>query len=217
MAVADSIDLRSYCLETAERARAAAGELARTSGAVKNAWLRRSAELLRSGQRALAEANARDLAAAPQFGLTDAQIDRLRLTPKVDRSRWPAALEEVAALPDPIGEVIESIDPPQRPGSAQGPRAAGRRVLHLRIAAQRDGRRRRHLRQERQRRDPARRQGSGPLEPGHRRAAGRGRRTRSACPPTPCSWSTRPTARPSAISWRCPNTSTWRFRAAAKA
>ena len=48
MAVADSIDLRQYCRQTAERAREAAGELARASGAVKNAWLRRAAELLRA-------------------------------------------------------------------------------------------------------------------------------------------------------------------------
>jgi glutamate-5-semialdehyde dehydrogenase len=107
MAVADSIDLRKYCLQTAQQARAASEMLARTSGAVKNAWLLRAAALLRSEQPALAEANAKDLAAASGFGLTDAQIDRLRLTPKVIES-MAVGLEEIAQLPEPIGEVIES-------------------------------------------------------------------------------------------------------------
>ncbi len=107
MAVVDSIDLERYCRETAERARAASTALARTSGAIKNAWLARAAELLRSNQAALTEANAKDLAAAPEFGLTDAQTDRLRLTPKVVES-MAIGLEEIAALAEPIGEVIES-------------------------------------------------------------------------------------------------------------
>jgi glutamate-5-semialdehyde dehydrogenase len=107
MAVAESFDLRKYCLETAERARAAADKLARVGGGQKNAWLRRAAELLRSEQSVLAAANAQDLAAAPGFGLTPAQIDRLRLTPGVIES-MAAGLEEVAAMSEPIGEVIES-------------------------------------------------------------------------------------------------------------
>ena len=107
MAVADSIDLRKYCLETARRARAAGDALATVGGAVKNAWLKRSAELIRGEQPALAKANAKDLAAAPGFGLTPAQTDRLRLTPNVIES-MAVGLEQVAALPEPIGEVIES-------------------------------------------------------------------------------------------------------------
>jgi glutamate-5-semialdehyde dehydrogenase len=107
MAVADSLDLRKYCREMAERARAASGQLALATGAVKNAWLKRAAELLRSEAQTLAEANARDLAAAPTFGLSDAQVDRLRLTPKVIES-MAVGLEEISALREPIGEVIES-------------------------------------------------------------------------------------------------------------
>ncbi len=61
------------------------------------------------GERAatLAEANRLDLAAAPGYGLGDAQIDRLRLTP-ARIAAMAKALEEVAALPEPIGEVISS-------------------------------------------------------------------------------------------------------------
>jgi glutamate-5-semialdehyde dehydrogenase len=107
MAIAETVDLRKYCLEMAERARRASAQLARLGGDTKNAWLKRSAELLRSGQNVLAEANALDLAAAGQFGLTATEIDRLRLAPGVVES-MAVGLEEIAALPEPIGEVIES-------------------------------------------------------------------------------------------------------------
>lgn len=107
MAVAETFDLRKYCRETAQRARAASVELASLSGGTKIKFLRRAAELLRANQEALTEANAKDIAAAPGYGLTDAAIDRLRLTPKVVES-MAVGLEEVSALPEPIGEVIES-------------------------------------------------------------------------------------------------------------
>jgi glutamate-5-semialdehyde dehydrogenase len=107
VAIAEKIDLTTYCQEMAQRARRASEELACASGEQKNGWLRHCADLLRSRQSELSAANALDLAAAPSFGLTDAQVDRLRLTPKVVES-MAVALEEVAALADPIGEVIES-------------------------------------------------------------------------------------------------------------
>jgi glutamate-5-semialdehyde dehydrogenase len=107
MAVADSLDLRKYAVETAQRARRAAEQLARASGGLKNAWLRRAAELLESEQNALFDANAQDLAAAGGFGLSPASIDRLRLTPGVVAG-MAAALREIAAMSEPIGEVIES-------------------------------------------------------------------------------------------------------------
>jgi glutamate-5-semialdehyde dehydrogenase len=107
MAVAETFDLRKYCRETAQRAREASTELATLAGGTKIKFLRRAAELLRANQEALADANAKDIAAAPAYGLTDAAIDRLRLTPNVIES-MAVGLEEVAALPEPIGEVIES-------------------------------------------------------------------------------------------------------------
>ncbi|MBN1909564.1 MAG: glutamate-5-semialdehyde dehydrogenase [Pirellulales bacterium] len=100
-------DLKVYCVETARRAKEAAAELALVTGAQKQAWLERSAALLVERSAALAEANRLDLAAAPDFGLTDAQIDRLRLTPE-RIAAIADALREVALLPDPIGEVISS-------------------------------------------------------------------------------------------------------------
>ena len=86
------------------------------------------------GRRELLEANARDIAAAPDYGLNAAAIDRLTLDPeRIDE--MAAALVEVAALPDPVGEVIASSRPPQRAGRHEGPRAAGRDLLHLRDPA----------------------------------------------------------------------------------
>jgi len=100
-------DLRAYCLDVARRAKAAAAKLTRVAGAVKQAWLTRSMALLRDRSVALAEANRLDLAAGPGFGLTEAQVDRLRLTPqRIDAIA--RGLAQVATLADPVGEVISS-------------------------------------------------------------------------------------------------------------
>ncbi len=107
MAVVENTDLRAYCLDVARRARTAAGELATAKGAKKIDWLRRSAALLRSRAADIQEANKRDLAAAPGYGLSDAEIDRLKLNPSRIES-IAKALEEIATLTDPVGEVIDS-------------------------------------------------------------------------------------------------------------
>jgi glutamate-5-semialdehyde dehydrogenase len=100
-------DLAEYCRDAARRAKAAAARLAQVPGGAKNAWLRASAARLRESGHQLLAANGLDLAAAPEYGLSDAQVDRLRLTPeRIDAIA--RGLEEVAALPDPVGEVIES-------------------------------------------------------------------------------------------------------------
>ena len=106
-AVAASPDLATYCQQTAARVQKAAGELAVCTGAQKNGWLRASAAALRKATHEILAANELDLAAAPGYGLTDAAIDRLRLNPK-RIEEIAVGLEEVAALPDPVGEVIES-------------------------------------------------------------------------------------------------------------
>ncbi|HEY2838665.1 MAG TPA: hypothetical protein VGJ26_05935 [Pirellulales bacterium] len=100
-------DLDAYCLEVAQRARAASTPLATLPGAVKDRFLRRGAALLRDRQAAIMAANALDLAAAPSFGLSPAQIDRLRLSPASIES-MARGMEEVAAQAEPIGQLIES-------------------------------------------------------------------------------------------------------------
>ncbi|WP_442482463.1 glutamate-5-semialdehyde dehydrogenase [Aeoliella sp. SH292] len=100
-------DLATYTLTVAEQARDASRAMASLDGATKIAWLRGAAALLRENAQQVIDANAEDIAAAPGYGLSAAAIDRLRLTP--DRIEDIAsALEDVAALPDPIGSVIHS-------------------------------------------------------------------------------------------------------------
>src|SRR5688572_28456079 len=101
------MDLTTYCNDLARRAREAARGLATVNGAKKNRWLKDSADALERDQAPLLEANARDVAGAKDAGLTAAQIDRLRLN--TDRLRAMAAgLREIAALPDPVGKVLDS-------------------------------------------------------------------------------------------------------------
>ena len=99
--------LKQYCLDVAQRAKAASADVARMTGKQKNGWLRASAKALMGQQDRILAANQLDLDAAPGYGLTEAQTDRLRLS--LDRvSGIATALEEIAMLPDPIGEMIES-------------------------------------------------------------------------------------------------------------
>jgi glutamate-5-semialdehyde dehydrogenase len=100
-------DLHEYCVDLAQRAKRAAADLAAVTGAQKQNWLHRCARLLTERSIALAEANRLDIAAAPSFGLSDAAVDRLRLTPP-RIAEMAKALEHVAALPEPIGEIISS-------------------------------------------------------------------------------------------------------------
>src|SRR5262245_3897747 len=96
--------LEMQCLLLARRTREAATALATASTAAKDRWLCRAADALLAQQAAVLAANEKDLAAARDHGLTGAQIDRLKLTP--DRLKAAAAgLREVAALPDPVGQV----------------------------------------------------------------------------------------------------------------
>ncbi len=100
-------DLVQYAKDVANRARLASRELGLATGEQKSAWLKRSADAIRTQTARLIEANALDLEKAPEYGLTKAAIDRLRLT----ESRLEgiaSALEDVARLPEPVGEIIDS-------------------------------------------------------------------------------------------------------------
>ena len=100
-----SADHAALAREMSRRAKAASRALAVAGTAAKDRWLHAAADAVRTRVDVVLEANGRDVAAAPDYGLTDAQVDRLRLTP--DRlERVAAALEQVAALPDPVGEVL---------------------------------------------------------------------------------------------------------------
>jgi len=101
------MDLSDYCEDLGRRARAASRLLATATGAQKNRWLAAAALALEKRAAEILAANAGDVAAAGKAELTPAQIDRLRLTP--ERLRAAATgLREVAALPDPVGRVLDS-------------------------------------------------------------------------------------------------------------
>ena len=100
-------DLANYAQQVATRARQASRDLAVVTGGRKTDWLRRSADLIRSRSAGLIRANSRDLQQAAEYGLTSAAIDRLRLT-ESRLERIAEAVEDVALLPDPIGEIIDS-------------------------------------------------------------------------------------------------------------
>ncbi|QDS86555.1 Gamma-glutamyl phosphate reductase [Rosistilla ulvae] len=115
MTTAETPSLESYCLDVAQRAHRASRQLSTLSTEIKNRWLLQSADALLQHEAELQKTNTLDLQAAPGFGLTDAEVDRLRLTS--DRIAAIAkGLREIAALPDPIGQVIEGF---RRPNGLQ--------------------------------------------------------------------------------------------------
>ncbi|GAM04642.1 glutamate-5-semialdehyde dehydrogenase [Novosphingobium sp. MBES04] len=91
--------------------RAAQRVLARMSDAQKAEALRAAAKALRADEAAILEANAKDIAAGEEKGLSGAMLDRLRL----DAERLAGiadAVDQVASLPDPVGSVIEESSRP---------------------------------------------------------------------------------------------------------
>ena len=92
-------------------ARRAAAALALTSNDERNAALHAAARALRENGAAILAANAQDMRAAEERGLSAAMLDRLLL----DYSRiegMAAGIETVAELPDPLGRVIAAWDRP---------------------------------------------------------------------------------------------------------
>jgi glutamate-5-semialdehyde dehydrogenase len=101
-----SIDVASLIQAMGERARAAARELARASSGAKDRALLAAAEALADREKAILAANAKDVKAARSAGRDDAFIDRLLLTAKAVEA-MAEGLRQVAALPDPLGEISE--------------------------------------------------------------------------------------------------------------
>ena len=104
-------NLAQQCRDIATRARRAAIDLANVPAAKKAACLEAAADQIRADVAAILAANKLDLAAAPGFGLTAAAIDRLPLDAKRVEG-IAAGVAAVAALPDPVGEVLEESTRP---------------------------------------------------------------------------------------------------------
>ena len=100
------IDIPVYVADVGRRAREASRQTARAATVAKDAALLAAAAAIRREAPALAAENARDLEAARSAGHDPAFVDRLALTPKVIES-MAVGLEQIAALPDPVGEMSE--------------------------------------------------------------------------------------------------------------
>jgi glutamate-5-semialdehyde dehydrogenase len=92
--------------ELGRRAAAAAKTLATASTGAKDTALLTAADLLEERVADVLAANAADVDAAAAAGMEAGPLDRLRLT-EARVSNMADALRKVAALPDPVGEVIE--------------------------------------------------------------------------------------------------------------
>src|SRR6185312_12539551 len=90
----------------ARQAKAASRELAKLTTAEKNSCLLAMAEALEKNATTLKEANALDMDAGTKMGLTTAMLDRLKLDDK-RIAGMAKGLREVAALPDPVGKVLD--------------------------------------------------------------------------------------------------------------
>lgn len=88
-----------------QQAKTASALMAKASAAVKNQALRNLAQLLRDNVQALQTDNAKDLDRASAAGLDAPMLDRLKLTPKVIET-CALGCEQLAAMPDVIGEII---------------------------------------------------------------------------------------------------------------
>ncbi len=99
-------DVQAYMRQIGAAARKAGRQLARAHAAAKNQALLATAAAIRREAQALQRANALDLANAQAAGQDAAFVDRLRLTDKVIES-MAEGLEQIVALPDPVGEMSE--------------------------------------------------------------------------------------------------------------
>lgn len=98
------MSIKEDILKIAAAARKASLRLGRLDTATKNKAILKMADSLQGSAAFLKEANSKDLAEAKRKGLSNAMTERLTLTDKVIKG-MAEGLREVAALPDPVGEV----------------------------------------------------------------------------------------------------------------
>lgn len=99
------LNVPDYVRALGLQAKEASTLMARADAATKNKALKALARRLRAAGDALAEANAKDLSRAEGAGLSAPMVDRLKLTPKIIET-VALGCEQLAAMPDVIGEVI---------------------------------------------------------------------------------------------------------------
>jgi glutamate-5-semialdehyde dehydrogenase len=109
--VDQKLDLKSYLRGLGAAAREAARALARADTQAKNRALLAMAQEIRARQADLLAANRGDAEQAKKDGRDAAFVDRLTLTPALVE-QMAAGLEQVAALPDPVGQLTERVKRP---------------------------------------------------------------------------------------------------------
>ncbi|MBX3683461.1 MAG: glutamate-5-semialdehyde dehydrogenase, partial [Thauera sp.] len=100
------MDIRTYMQAVGHRAREASRAIAAASSEAKNKALATIAAEIRVRREILLAANASDLEQARAEGLEPALIDRLTLSP-AGIEAMAEGLEQIAALPDPVGEMTD--------------------------------------------------------------------------------------------------------------
>ena len=98
------MEIKSYMTRIGQQARQAAGRMAKADTVTKNRALTYIAEAIRRDAALLRAANQKDLDTARDNGLEPALLDRLSLSDKAIET-MASGLEQIASLPDPIGEI----------------------------------------------------------------------------------------------------------------
>ena len=98
---------KNLILEICKRAKAASYELARLSTEIKNQALLNMADALEKNTPEILEANRKDVEASKKKGVKEALLDRLILN-EARVTKMAQCLREVAALPDPVGEIVKT-------------------------------------------------------------------------------------------------------------
>src|SRR5262249_33848474 len=106
MAYFPAVTLNDQMLVLARQAKMASRELAKLTTAEKNRCLLAMADALEHGAGPIKAANELDMRAGAETGLASAMLDRLRLDDK-RIAGMSKGLREVAALPDPVGRVLD--------------------------------------------------------------------------------------------------------------
>ena len=97
-------DIKTYMQSVGTEARKASRDMAKAETNTKNLALTAIAKAILREQKSLLEANQKDLAAAKANGMEAAMLDRLTLTEK-SIATMAEGLQQIASLPDPIGEI----------------------------------------------------------------------------------------------------------------
>lgn len=107
-----------------KQAKAASRALAQLTTTEKNNCLLAMADALEKSGDALKAANAKDMEVGAQMGLSSAMLDRLKLDDK-RIAAMAKGLREVAALPDPVGKVLDERTRPNGLNCAKSPLRLG--------------------------------------------------------------------------------------------